>query len=68
MAKPNPEINEVRSSGGSRGPSFPKSQNGTRVSVSPGKGGVSVPLARCCPSTRAASNVRAGAMAARSTY
>lgn len=52
----------------SSGPHFPKSQSGTSVRVSPGKGGVSTGTPRCCPSSRGASNVRAGAMSARSTY
>lgn len=45
-------------SSGKRGPRFPKSQNGTSVKVSPGKGGVNIGTPRHCSSKRAASNLR----------
>jgi hypothetical protein len=57
MAVPNITASPGRS-GGSRGPSFPKSQNGTSVSVSNGKGGTRVGPSTC-PSTRSAPNLRA---------
>lgn len=45
-------------SGGNRGASFLKSQNGTSVRVSPGKGGVSIGTPDGCESKRAASNLK----------
>lgn len=41
------------------GPRFPKSQSGTSVRVSPGKGGVSTGSPTHCTSKRAAPNVKA---------
>lgn len=45
-------------SGGSRGPRFPKSQNGTSVQVSPTKGGVNLGTPTTCTSSRSASNLK----------
>jgi len=44
--------------GGKRGASFVKSQNGTSVRVSPGKGGFNLGTPRHCESKRAASNLK----------
>jgi hypothetical protein len=40
------------------GPRFPKSQSGTRVSVSPGKGGKNLGTPTHCASKRSASNLK----------
>jgi hypothetical protein len=45
-------------SSGKRGANFPKSQNGTSVRVSPGKGGQNLGTPRHCESKRAASNLK----------